>query len=147
MKSGLPKRSASEEGADKDDGFVSRRADMVTAGKDMGEKTAGQQKAAEIQIKGARMMSKANDLLQGSAASASASVQALAQQTAVTSQAGNMISSASASDIAQNAAAGGGRVVSPVVILVVNQGPSSLLSRWRTAVWPAARLTAHCCTG
>ena len=145
MKSGLPKRSASEEGADKDEGFVSRRADMVTAGKDMGEKTAGQQKAAEIQTKGARMMSKANDLLQGSAASASTSVQALAQQTAVTSQAGNMISSASASDIAQNVAAG--RVVSPVVSLVVNQGPSSLPSRWQTAVWPAARLTAHCCTG
>ena len=106
MKSGLPKRSTSEKGADKDDGFISRRAGIVIAGKDMGEKTAGQQKAAEIQTKGARMMSKANDLLQGSAASASTSVQALAQQTAVTSQAGNMMSSVSASDVTQNAAAG-----------------------------------------
>ena len=106
VKSGLPKRSTSEKGADKDDGFISRRAGKVTAGKDMNEKMAIQQKAAEIQAKGARMMSKANDLLQGSAASASTSVQALAQQTAVTSQAGNMMSSASASDITQNVAAG-----------------------------------------
>ncbi|MGC6518498.1 MAG: flagellar hook-length control protein FliK [Candidatus Puniceispirillaceae bacterium] len=106
VKSGLPKRSTSEKGADKDDGFISRRAGKVTAGKDMNEKMAIQQKAAEIQAKGARMMSKANDLLQGSAASASTSVQALAQQTAVTSQAGNMMSSASASDITQNVAVG-----------------------------------------
>ena len=106
LKSVLPKRSTSEEDANKDEGFVSRRADMVIAGKDNGEKTAGQQKVAEIQSKGARVMSKANDLSQGSAASASASIQALAQRTAVTSQAGNMISSASASDIAQNVTAG-----------------------------------------
>ena len=106
VKLGLPKRSTSEERAEKDGGFVSRRADMVTAGKDMGEKTASQQMAAEIQTKGARMMSKATDLLQGSAASASASVQALAQQTAAASQAGIMISSASVSDVAQNVAAG-----------------------------------------
>ena len=106
LKSVLPQRSASEEDAEKDEGFVSRRADMVIAGKDNGEKTAGQQKVAEIQSKGARVMSKANDLSQGSAASASASIQALAQRTAVTSQAGNMISSTSASDIAQNVTAG-----------------------------------------
>ena len=106
LKSVLPQRSASEEDAEKDEGFVSRRADMVIAGKDNGEKTAGQQKVAEIQSKGARVMSKANDLSQGSAASASASIQALAQRTAVTKQAGNMISSTSASDIAQNVTAG-----------------------------------------
>ena len=106
LKSVLPQRSASEEDAEKDEGFVSRRTDMVIAGKDNGEKTAGQQKVAEIQSKGARVMSKANDLSQGSAASASASIQALAQRTAVTSQAGNMISSTSASDIAQNVTAG-----------------------------------------
>ncbi len=101
-----PQRSASEEGADKDEGFVSRRVDVVTAGKDNGEKAARQQKVAEIQSKGARVMSKANDLSQGSAASASASIQALAQRTAVTSQAGNIISSGSASEIAQNVTAG-----------------------------------------
>ncbi len=106
LKSGLPQPSASEDGADKDEGFVSRRADMVIAGKDIGEKTTSQQKAAEIQSKGARVMSKANDLSQGSATSASASVQAIAQQTTFTSQAGNMVSSSSASDTAQNVAAG-----------------------------------------
>ncbi len=101
-----PQRSASEEGAEKDEEFVSRRADVVTAGKDNGEKAARQQKVAEIQSKGARVISKANDLSQGSAASASASIQVLAQRTAVTSQAGNIISSGSASDIAQNVTAG-----------------------------------------
>ena len=101
-----PHRSASEEGAYKDEGFVSRRADLVTAGKDNGEKAARQQKVAEIQSKGARVRSKANDLSQGSAASTSASIQALAQRTVVTSQAGNIISSGSASEIAQNVTAG-----------------------------------------
>ncbi len=101
-----PQRSASEEGAYKDEGFVSRRADVVTAGKDNGEKAARQQKVAEIQSKGARVMSKANDLSQGSAASTSASIQALAQRTVVTSQAGSIISSGSASEIAQNVTAG-----------------------------------------
>ena len=33
-------QSASEEDADKDEGFVSRRVDVVIAGKDNGEKTA-----------------------------------------------------------------------------------------------------------
>ena len=53
----------------------------------------------------------------GFASSSSASVQALVQQTAVTSQAGNTISSATVSDVAQNVAAG-----RRVVILVVSQG-------------------------
>ena len=97
--------STSAESADKDEGFVHRRADMLTAGKDLIEKTASQLKVSEIQNKGARMMSKATELSQGSAASTSAPVQALAQQGSVTSQVGKMISSASASDVAQNVAA------------------------------------------
>ena len=105
LKSSVSHVSASEEGADKDEGFVSRRADMLTAGKDLVEKTASQQKFSEIQNKGARMMSKATELSQGSVASTSAPVQAFAQQGSVTSQVGKMISSASASDVAQNVAA------------------------------------------
>ena len=105
LKSSVLHVSASEEGADKDEGFVSRRADMLTAGKDLVEKKARQQEVSEIQNKGARMMSKATDLSQGSVASTSAPVQAFAQQGSVTSQVGKMISSASASDVAQNVAA------------------------------------------
>ncbi|MEK9850427.1 MAG: flagellar hook-length control protein FliK, partial [Candidatus Puniceispirillum sp.] len=105
LKSSVSHVSASEEGADKEEGFVSRRADMLTAGKDLVEKTASQQKFSEIQNKGARMMSKATELSQGSAASTSAPVQALAQQGSVTSQVGKTISSASASDVSQHVAA------------------------------------------
>ena len=105
LKSSSSHVSASEEGADKDEGFVSRRADMLTAGKDLVEKKASQQEVSEIQNKGARMMSKATELSQGSVASTSAPVQAFAQQGSVTSQVGKMISSASASDVAQNVAA------------------------------------------
>ena len=105
LKSSSSHVSASEEGADKDEGFVSRRADMLTAGKDLVEKKARQQEVSKIQNKGARMMSKATELSQGSVASTSAPVQAFAQQGSVTSQVGKMISSASASDVAQNVAA------------------------------------------
>ncbi|MDC2981619.1 flagellar hook-length control protein FliK [SAR116 cluster bacterium] len=105
LKSSASHVSASEEGADKDEGFVSRRADMLTAGKDLVEKTAIQQKFSEIQNKGARMMSNATELSKGSAASTSSSVQAFAQQGYVTSQVGKMISSTSSLDVAQNAAA------------------------------------------
>ena len=105
LKSSALHVSASEEGVDKDEGFVSRRADMLTAGKDLVEKTASQQKFSEIQNKGARMMSKATELSQGSAASTSAPVQALAQQGSVTSQVSKTISSASASDVSQHVAA------------------------------------------
>ena len=106
VKSSATHVPASEEGADKDEGFVLRRADMLTAAKDLVEKTSIQQKVPDIQTKRTRMMSKATDLAKGSAASATASVQALAQQTAATSQAGNMFSSTSASDNSQNVAAG-----------------------------------------
>ena len=63
--------SASEEGVARDEGFASRRADMLTAGKDLVEKAASQQKVSEIQNRGARMTSKATELSQGSAASTS----------------------------------------------------------------------------
>ena len=102
LKSSVSHVSASEEGADKDEGFVSRRADRLTAGKGLVEKTESQQKALEIQNKGSRMMSKATELSQGSAASTSAPVQAFAQHASGTSQIGKMIPSASALDVAQN---------------------------------------------
>ena len=104
LKSSALHVSASEEGVDKDEGFVSRRADMLTAGKDLVEKTAIQQKVSEIQNKGARMTSKATELSQGSAASTSTPMQAFAQQGSITSQLGKMISSASSLDVVQNAA-------------------------------------------
>ena len=105
MKSGLPRAADSEDAAGKDEGSVPRRANMVTADREMGEKRADHQKAAEIQSNGARMMSRATEVSQGSAASTSASVQAVAQQAAA-AQAGKAISAASTSDVAQNVAAG-----------------------------------------
>ena len=105
LKSSASYVSTSDDGADKDEAFVSRRADMLTVGKDLVEKTASQQKFSETHNKGARMMSKATELSQGSAASTSAPMQALAQQGSVTSQVGKTISSTSASDVVQHVAA------------------------------------------
>ena len=105
VKSSLPRAADSENAAGKDDGFVPRRANMVTADREKGEKMADHQKAAEIQSNGARMVSRATEVSQGSAASTSASVQAVAQQAAA-AQAGKAISAASTSDVAQNVVAG-----------------------------------------
>ena len=106
VRSGLPHATDSKDAAGKDEGFVSRRADVMMAGKDIVETTEARQKTAEIQTKGARMMSKPAEISQGSAASTSASVQAVAQQAAAASQAGKVISAASTSDVSQNVAAG-----------------------------------------
>ena len=106
LKPGLLQEATSEKGANDDAGLVSRRVDMVTASKDKDETTANQQRAVEFQTKDVRITSKASNLLQGSATSTSAPVQALAQHAAATSKASNLISSASGSDSLQNVVSG-----------------------------------------
>ena len=106
VKSGLRQQATSEKGANEDAGLVSRRVDIVTASNDKDETTANQQRAAEFQTKGVRITSKASNLLQGSATSTSAPVQALAQHAAATSKSSNLISSASGQDSLQNVVSG-----------------------------------------
>ena len=69
LKSGLPEAGPSVDSANKDEGFVRRRAHMFTAGKGITENTAEQKSAADIQATRMAAMRAGADTLQASATS------------------------------------------------------------------------------